>query len=318
MLNNRTILLRDLPHKDWNGIAYLESLRSEILTVMGRSCMRECIVHIHHLTFGMAAILRDLPKEGPRIAFCHGTDLIAAEASRSHLEEAFLTCERSDFVVFPTEAILARAHAIGLPKMANQVVIPWGLPERYFSKITRVEQASRRHPGTFRILFAGRRTQNKGLWLLNESLKVLPPGFAATAFSEVFGERLEGVDRSMPVEGRMSIRKMIDREKLARRFDDFDCLVIPSTSTEAFCLLGIEAQSRGLPVVSSNLPALKEVLGDHAIYFEAGSAVGLAEAIILIASSAELRIDLEKGAREWVGRYRIHKLRDKVENLAKY
>ena len=49
-----------------------------------------------------------------------------------------------------------------------------------------------------------------------------------------------------------------------------------SSRWEGFGLVLIEAMAHGLPVVSSDLPTSREIMGDHALYFPNGNVEELA------------------------------------------
>ena len=50
-----------------------------------------------------------------------------------------------------------------------------------------------------------------------------------------------------------------------------------SSRWEGFGLVLVEAVAHGLPVISSDLPTSKEIMGDFAIYFHNGDIKGLAQ-----------------------------------------
>lgn len=69
--------------------------------------------------------------------------------------------------------------------------------------------------------------------------------------------------------------------------------VLPSL-VEGFGLTGPEAQALGAPVAASDIPALREVLAEGAVYFDPQSAEDMAEKIVKIWNSADLTKDLRR------------------------
>lgn len=70
----------------------------------------------------------------------------------------------------------------------------------------------------------------------------------------------------------------VSDEELAALYKHARFLVLPSF-VEGFGLTGIEAQSFGLPVAASDIPVLREVLQDGAIYFDPKSAESMAREV---------------------------------------
>jgi glycosyltransferase involved in cell wall biosynthesis len=99
---------------------------------------------------------------------------------------------------------------------------------------------------------------------------------------------------------------------LCEAFDDFDCIVIPTVYLEAFGLVALEAQSRGLPVISSDLDSLKEVMGEAALYFKAGCSHSLAGTLKLLAEDHDLREELSLKARASSNQFRLHRLTERI------
>lgn len=84
-----------------------------------------------------------------------------------------------------------------------------------------------------------------------------------------------------------SLLGWVDDEEIERLYAQASAVVIPSLF-EGFGLPVLEAMSRGCPVISSDLPVLREVGGDAPMYVDARDPRALAERIRgLLADSAE-------------------------------
>lgn len=70
-----------------------------------------------------------------------------------------------------------------------------------------------------------------------------------------------------------------------------DVVLCPSLD-ESFGRVAAEAMLNGLPVVASDLPALREVVGDAGLLFPPGDTAAAAAAVARLAGSVELRRDL--------------------------
>jgi glycosyltransferase involved in cell wall biosynthesis len=90
---------------------------------------------------------------------------------------------------------------------------------------------------------------------------------------------------------------MVDDVALAAMYREALCLVNTSLD-EGFCLPILEAQSRGIPVVCSDIPVLREVAGDGALYFNPMDPAALAEALSKMFAEGALRANMGKMARQ--------------------
>ena len=94
-----------------------------------------------------------------------------------------------------------------------------------------------------------------------------------------------------------------DKSKMFDFYRSIDFLIIPSRS-EAFSLQVVEAMSRSLAVLASDIPVLREVLGDSGCFFQVEDAQDLADKVKVFVQSPEILADLGKAARSrWRDRY---------------
>ncbi len=94
----------------------------------------------------------------------------------------------------------------------------------------------------------------------------------------------------------------LDDEKLACLYGRAKLYVFPSL-IEGFGLPPLEAQSYGLPVVSSNFTCLPEVLGDSAIYFDPENVEEINKTIINTLDDQSLMNNLIERGKENLKRY---------------
>jgi glycosyltransferase involved in cell wall biosynthesis len=71
---------------------------------------------------------------------------------------------------------------------------------------------------------------------------------------------------SKGVEDRVRFTGELKEIEVAAILDQADLFLLPSLY-ESFCLAAVEAMQHGLPVVASELPCLREVLGDTQLFF---------------------------------------------------
>ncbi len=234
------------------------------------------VVHLQHLAFGASPALIDAFPELRRIALVHGTDLLFAQAHPTQLRVLHHVVDAAAAIVVPTAAMADRLRRLA-PHLdpAHMVHIPWGIPDQLLN--TPPPPPRQRTDGELRLLYAGRLTAEKGA----EEL--------AAACAEVPGVRLSIAaphheyaalnDRVHLPTAQVQYLGWLPRPRLWEAFADHDLLVVPSTILEAFGLVAIEAQARGLPVAHQPVPGLREVLAGSALPLDFADPTALATAL---------------------------------------
>jgi len=139
-------------------------------------------------------------------------------------------------------------------------------------------------------LYVGNISPNKDPDVLVRSLEILE---SENRFLNVYhiggddaGLLSRAISRSHLRRPVQSIGRLTDAE-LATAYVNANCLIV-SSSHEGFCLLVLEAQSFGTPVICSDIPVLREVAGDGALFFGSGDAAALANCLKSIFDNADI------------------------------
>jgi alpha-1,3-rhamnosyl/mannosyltransferase len=105
-----------------------------------------------------------------------------------------------------------------------------------------------------------------------------------------------GLSRDLGLNERVHFLGQIDDGRLWALLHAARFLVLPSRY-EGFGLPALEAMARGTPVACSNTTSLPEVVGDAARMFDPEDVVAIAEAMLALDRSSELRRDLAARGR---------------------
>ena len=94
----------------------------------------------------------------------------------------------------------------------------------------------------------------------------------------------------------------VDEPELPLFYAGALCYCIPSLS-EGFGLPPLEAMACGTPVISSDVSAMPEILGDAPLYFDPYNIDSIAKAMTKIVSDEKLRKELSKKGLEQAKKY---------------
>lgn len=113
-----------------------------------------------------------------------------------------------------------------------------------------------------------------------------------------FDEIMTEAGRSDTLRSRLVFTGFVPDEDLASLYSGATAFVYPSLY-EGFGLPPLEAMQCGLPVITSNVSSLPEVVGDAALLVPPTDADALAQAILTVVNSDSLRAELATKAIQW-------------------
>ena len=200
-------------------------------------------------------------------------------------------CRRVSSNITPT------AWLGGLVRLPRIIAIPHGL-EFIAAPVA--------HPTSFSgppvIAFQGRLVTTKGVGILLEAARLLVEQNREFKLL-IIGDgperaSLERLSQEPPLAGRVRFAGRLLGEQLDSELARASAVVVPSLGGEVFGLVVAENMLRGLPVVTSDLGAFAEVIGQTGFTFRAGDAVALVAELVRILDDPSLAIRMGRSARQ--------------------
>lgn len=209
------------------------------------------LIHCHHLWL-CTALTRELVRDLPVVASCHGTGLRQG-VKLPHLWERWQpSLAELDHVFCLTPQQEERCRALNCPTS----VVGAGFEESIF------HSQGRKKEGPFRMLYAGKLARAKGvLELLNAAAPTLEKGTSLALAGSGMGEEAETIARQAEHCGATLLGRL-DQMTLSQEMRNSDLFVLPSYY-EGLPLVLAEALSCGCRVVVSDLPGIREWLPDE-------------------------------------------------------
>ena len=165
-----------------------------------------------------------------------------------------------------------------------------------------------------------------GVWRRYKNLEILARSFNTLVKSGFdFQLVLAGEEDIHHPEVAAKIREIVSNERLiapgrvsqndlVSLYAGAEVFVNPSL-TEGFGLTSVEAQTLGLPVVASDIPVMREVLGESALYFSPSSEEQLLSRLSVILGDKSVREKYAKKSLENARRYSWEETAKKTEKI---
>jgi len=165
-------------------------------------------------------------------------------------------------------------------------------------------QASSHDDGTGFLLYVGDLTEHKNLPFLVDvfSAAGVPERLVLAGRPSAGYDALQARIDSSPARERIAVLPDVDDARLDGLYRNAIATVLPS-QREGFGFTPLEAMARDCPVLASDLPALREVLGDGALLLPVGERDAWVQAVQRIAGDEALRTALRSRGRAVAGRY---------------
>jgi glycosyltransferase involved in cell wall biosynthesis len=133
-----------------------------------------------------------------------------------------------------------------------------------------------------------------------------------------YADRVRRVVAQLELQSRVELRGYVSDAELSALYAGAVALIFPS-SYEGFGLPPLQALAARLPLVASDIPVLREVLGDCALFAQPGNVAQFANALSrVLADSASLHATVERGqmrARTFTWRSVAQRLVDVYRSL---
>ena len=206
---------------------------------------------------------------------------------------------RASCITVPTNSVKLDVLAEFAVSDQQVAVVPWGVDMEIAP--VEPEQARRFVRGRFGIveayaLFAGCLERKKNLATAVEACRKAGIRLVIVGPRESGQVRLEAAARQWPHEG-VSQLGYVSNTELSALYSAARVFVFPS-HIEGFGLPVIEAMHCGVPVVTSDAPAIREVTGGAAMHESASDPVAMARALERVLTDSVLREELSARGRE--------------------
>jgi glycosyltransferase involved in cell wall biosynthesis len=133
------------------------------------------------------------------------------------------------------------------------------------------------------FLYVGNAFPHKNLDRLIEAFKILDADMKLVLVGkeDYFYKRLKNQIKEMDLSEKVIFLKNVDDKELSSLYRNAQALILPSLM-EGFGLPALEAMANNCLVLASKIPALEEVCGDAAIYFDPRNIQDIAEKINMV------------------------------------
>lgn len=200
------------------------------------------------------------------VATSHGSDVLAT--GRAMQPPLRWTLRHLDAVTGVSTAVVDRLRALGIPGNVPATVAPMGIDTGVFRPSADSRASKRAELGLDvdrpLVLCAGRLVAGKGVDVLLHALPAVvarhPELRVAIVGHGAARSDLERQAARLGLADRVGFHGFVPQTELARWFAAADVTVSPSRS-EGFGLVGVEALASGCPLIVSDLPALRDVIG---------------------------------------------------------
>jgi L-malate glycosyltransferase len=248
---------------------------------------------------------------GMDVIWDYGTKspLLLRILARYALKRADLICSTSKFMADKTRELIKPARLIEH--------VPFGIDCQLFRP---AEQKRQGHNAEqFRIGFVKAFSSEYGPDFMVKAMPIIcrdvPNARLIMVGSGVMKDELRRLASKLGMADRIEFAGFVPNERVPEIMQTFDVLVHPSTVSESFGVVLLEAQACGVPVVATRVGGVPEVCVDQKTGFlvPPGDPEALAEKIITLAKDSELRKQMGMEARKFV--LENYQWQDNVEKM---
>jgi glycosyltransferase involved in cell wall biosynthesis len=196
---------------------------------------------------------------------------------------------------------------------ADVSYIPNGVEERFF--------LPREYPREIspRLLFVGSWLDHKGIFYLRDALTILAgrlPELSVTIAGCSASKQAVRDFFPVDVQSRISVLPFVESSEMPGIYAAHDIFVFPSLM-EGLPLVLLEAMATGMPVITTETCGMADVVRDgvNGLLVPPADAEAVADAVLHLAESADLRKQLGRAAQEGMHHYTWDRIAKRVERV---
>ncbi len=243
------------------------------------------------------------------VATCHGDDIVKAEKTALIIKVALKNATR---IIVPSQSL---ANEIKKYCFEEKTIIVHNAIDLKHFKPSNKKIFNRKTVLSVSLLVEG-----KGyIYLLGAIKKVLERNKDIDFLIIGNGpeeKNLKKLAKELNVSDNVIFMDLVPNEKLPEYYASSEFFVL-ATLSEGFGIVFAEAMACGIPIVSTNILSLQEVVDGGGILVEPKNSDQLAEAMLKLLNDEKLRQELSKKALEQAKKFSIEKRIDKIEEIYK-
>jgi phosphatidylinositol alpha-mannosyltransferase len=200
---------------------------------------------------------------------------------------------------------------------ADYRVVPNGVdPGRFHPRVAPLPDLAADRPT---ILFVGRFYPRKGVPVLLRALPRIVAAVPDVRLLVVGGGLLDPWYRALACRAPCDVRFLgeLSRDDIPRAYRTADIFVAPSTGSESFGIVHLEAMASGVPIVASDIEGYREILdpGREALLFPNRDAHALADAVVRVLRDRELARTMASAGRRKAEHHAWSEIARRLEGL---
>jgi glycosyltransferase involved in cell wall biosynthesis len=164
------------------------------------------------------------------------------------------------------------------------------------------------------LVNVGRLAEQKNQGLLLEMLTQIPEATLVLIGDGELGVELRRAASWLGVSDRVRFAGELTSDHVAAIVRQADLFLLPS-HYEAFCLAAVEAMHHGVAVVASDLPCLREVLGDGQLFFPLDNTDALVSIVKRLLSAPVERATMARAGKTRAENFSVDRMVGEYESL---
>jgi len=249
------------------------------------------------------------------IATCHGSDVACDKEGLPSIltggrrEIVSTALENASNIIVESKSI---AEDVKKYCSKNPLIVHYGIDLNLFKPISKKLFKKRT------VISVGALTKRKGYDYLLEAIKKVLEKDKNINFL-IIGDgpektKLKNLARKLGIADNITFKDLIKNEDLPIFYSSSEFFAL-ATLHEGFGNVFIEAMACGIPVVSTNVAAVPEAVGEGGILVEPRNPDQLAEAMLKLLNDENLRQELSKKALEHAKKFSIENRINKIEEI---